>query len=118
MAYSRTCSATTSSIRSRAWSGCLAVSSAPSVPASHRTTSHAPRHLTGAWPRRSNAAALRLYDKYGFQRVGVRSRYYSDDHEDAYALSVSDIGTASFERRFERLRNEHRERYGEYAREL
>ena len=68
--------------------------------------------------RASNAVALRLYEKYGFQRVGVRSRYYSDDHEDAYALSVSDIGTASFERRFERLRNEHRERCGEYAREL
>ena len=68
--------------------------------------------------RVSNTAALRLYEKYGFQRVGVRSRYYSDDHEDAYALSVSDIGTASFERRFERLRNEHRERCGEYAREL
>ncbi len=67
--------------------------------------------------RVSNAAALRLYDKYGFQRVGVRSRYYSDDREDAYALSVGDIGTASFERRFERLRNEHSERCGEYARE-
>ncbi len=68
--------------------------------------------------RLSNAAALRLYEKYGFQRIGIRSRYYSDDHEDAYVLSVSDIGTASYERRFERLRNEHRRRCGEYAREL
>ena len=65
--------------------------------------------------RVSNEVALRLYEKYGFQRVGIRSRYYSDDHEDAYALSVSDISTASYERRFERLRNEHRERCGEYA---
>ncbi|MCH8920503.1 MAG: ribosomal protein S18-alanine N-acetyltransferase [Chloroflexi bacterium] len=68
--------------------------------------------------RVSNAVALRLYEKYGFQRVGIRSRYYSDDHEDAYALSVSDIGTASYERRFERLRNEHRQRRGEYALEI
>jgi ribosomal-protein-alanine N-acetyltransferase len=68
--------------------------------------------------RVSNAVALRLYEKYGFQRVGIRSRYYSDDYEDAYVLSLSDIGTASYERRFERLRNEHRRRCGEYAREL
>ncbi len=68
--------------------------------------------------RVSNATALRLYEKYGFQQVGIRPRYYTDDHEDAYALSVSDIGTASYERRFERLRNEHRRRCGEYAREL
>ncbi|MCH8346104.1 MAG: ribosomal protein S18-alanine N-acetyltransferase [Chloroflexi bacterium] len=68
--------------------------------------------------RASNAVALRLYEKYGFQRVGIRSRYYSDDHEDAYILSVSDVGTVSYERRFERLRNEHRQRCGEYAREL
>ncbi len=68
--------------------------------------------------RPSNATALRLYEKYGFQQVGIRPRYYSDDHEDAYALSVCDIGTVSYGRRFERLRNEHRERCGEYAREL
>lgn len=65
--------------------------------------------------RVSNAAALRLYEKYGFRRVGIRSRYYTDDQEDAYALSVGDIGAASYERRFERLRNEHRQRCGEYA---
>ncbi len=68
--------------------------------------------------RVSNAVALRLYEKYGFQQVGLRPRYYTDDHEDAYILSVSDIGTASYERRFERLRDEHRRRCGEYAREL
>ncbi len=65
--------------------------------------------------RVSNAVALRLYKKYGFLRVGIRARYYSDDREDAYALSVRDIGSASYERRFERLRNEHRQRRGEYA---
>ncbi len=68
--------------------------------------------------RVSNAVALRLYEKYGFQQVSIRPRYYTDDHEDAYVLRVGDIGTASYERRFERLRNEHRRRCGEYAREL
>ena len=68
--------------------------------------------------RVSNAVALRLYEKYGFQQVGIRPRYYSDDHEDACILSVSDVRTASYERRFERLRNEHRQRCGEYVREL
>jgi ribosomal-protein-alanine N-acetyltransferase len=68
--------------------------------------------------RASNAVALRLYEKYGFQQVGLRPRYYTDDHEDAYVLSVSDIGTPSYGRRFGRLRNEHRRRCGEYSLEL
>jgi len=68
--------------------------------------------------RVSNAAALRLYDKYGFRKVDIRPRYYSDDHEDAYVLSLSDIGTASYKRRFERLWNEHRQRCGDYALEI
>ncbi len=68
--------------------------------------------------RVSNAVALRLYEKYGFRRVDIRPRYYSDDNEDAYVLSVSDIGTVSHESRFERLRNEHRQRCGDYALEI
>ncbi len=33
--------------------------------------------------RISNHAARSLYEKYGFHRVGVRARYYSDNSEDA-----------------------------------
>ena len=64
--------------------------------------------------RVSNAVALRLYEKYGFQRVGLRPRYYSDNHEDAYVLTAGGMDTAAYGRLFERLRGEHRERYGEY----
>jgi ribosomal-protein-alanine N-acetyltransferase len=64
--------------------------------------------------RVSNAAALRLYAKYGFQRVGLRRCYYSDNREDAYILTADGIGTPSYGRRFRRLREEHRERWGEY----
>jgi ribosomal-protein-alanine N-acetyltransferase len=64
--------------------------------------------------RISNAVALRLYEKYGFQQVGLRRRYYSDNQEDACILSASGISTPSYRRRFQRLRNEHRERCGEY----
>jgi len=38
--------------------------------------------------RLSNLAARRLYEKYGFQPVGIRPRYYSDDHEDALIMTT------------------------------
>lgn len=64
--------------------------------------------------RVSNAAALRLYEKYGFKQVGLRRRYYSDNQEDGYILTASGIDTPSYRRRFHRLRDGHRERWGEY----
>lgn len=33
--------------------------------------------------RRSNAAAIALYEAYGFLQTGVRKKYYSDTQEDA-----------------------------------
>jgi ribosomal-protein-alanine N-acetyltransferase len=68
--------------------------------------------------RVSNDVALRLYEKYGFQRVGLRPRYYSDDHEDAYILTASGIDTTAYSQLFQRLREEHRQRCGEYELEL
>jgi ribosomal-protein-alanine N-acetyltransferase len=64
--------------------------------------------------RVSNAAALRLYEKYGFERVGLRRRYYSDNKEDAYILTAGGIDAPSYRRRFQRLRDEHLKRWGEY----
>lgn len=37
--------------------------------------------------RVSNEAAQRLYEKYGFQLVGRRSRYYKDNLEDALLMT-------------------------------
>jgi ribosomal-protein-alanine N-acetyltransferase len=36
--------------------------------------------------RRSNAAAARLYRRFGFRAVGVRPNYYAEDQEDAIVM--------------------------------
>ncbi|MDR0446844.1 MAG: ribosomal protein S18-alanine N-acetyltransferase [Oscillospiraceae bacterium] len=38
--------------------------------------------------RASNAAALRLYEKHGFMRVGQRRGYYDCPHEDAVIMKL------------------------------
>lgn len=64
--------------------------------------------------RVSNAVALRLYEKYGFQQAGLRPRYYSDNHEDAYILTASSVTSPAYRERFATLRDEHRARFGDY----
>jgi ribosomal-protein-alanine N-acetyltransferase len=64
--------------------------------------------------RVSNEAALRLYEKYGFDQVGLRPRYYSDNHEDAYVLTASSILTQRYQDRLEELRAEHARRWGAF----
>jgi ribosomal-protein-alanine N-acetyltransferase len=36
--------------------------------------------------RQSNAAAIELYKGFGFEKTGVRKRFYSDPDEDAYIM--------------------------------
>jgi ribosomal-protein-alanine N-acetyltransferase len=38
--------------------------------------------------RESNDAALRLYESFGFTRVGRRARYYTDNGEDAIVMTL------------------------------
>ncbi len=38
--------------------------------------------------RRSNAAAIALYEAYGFRPAGVRPRYYQDSREDAIVMAL------------------------------
>jgi len=45
--------------------------------------------------RRSNAAALRLYEKFGFSVAGVRRRYYTNPEEDAMVLWREGLGHCS-----------------------
>lgn len=33
--------------------------------------------------RPSNIAAIKLYEKFGFEKIGERKNYYTDNHEDA-----------------------------------
>jgi ribosomal-protein-alanine N-acetyltransferase len=49
--------------------------------------------------RPSNMPARRLYEKYGFKVVGTRTRYYSDDNEDALIMTTPSLdGRAMYER--------------------
>ena len=57
--------------------------------------------------RVSNFAAQALYEKYGFRKVGVRKRYYTDNHEDAYVMTTDPIGTEEYQSLFERLKESH-----------
>jgi ribosomal-protein-alanine N-acetyltransferase len=45
--------------------------------------------------RRSNDAALRLYEKFGFSVAGVRRRYYTNPEEDAFVLWRDELGHSS-----------------------
>ncbi|MEX0682539.1 MAG: ribosomal protein S18-alanine N-acetyltransferase [Dehalococcoidia bacterium] len=64
--------------------------------------------------RVSNIAAIQLYEKYGFEQVGLRPRYYSDNHEDAFILTASAIDTESYGELLERLRADHDRRFGDF----
>ena len=64
--------------------------------------------------RASNTAALTLYEKYGFRQVGLRPRYYSDNREDAYVLTVSAVTSEKYRSSFQRLKEENRRRWGDY----
>jgi ribosomal-protein-alanine N-acetyltransferase len=62
--------------------------------------------------RVSNDSAQALYRKYGFEREGVRRRYYSDNGEDAYIMWSPNIRDSEYARRFEVLRAQLLERLG------
>jgi [ribosomal protein S18]-alanine N-acetyltransferase len=54
--------------------------------------------------RVSNYVAQNLYRKYGFAEAGVRRRYYSDNHEDAYIMWTEDINSERYRSRFTQLK--------------
>ena len=64
--------------------------------------------------RVSNGPALALYEKYSFERVGLRPRYYSDNHEDAYVLTLSSVLSRRFLARFRDLTEDHERRWGRF----
>ena len=63
--------------------------------------------------RRSNVGAQTLYEKYGFLKVGVRRRYYSDNHEDAVIMSTPPIHSATYLDRLVYLRKGRERRWAE-----
>ena len=71
--------------------------------------------------RLSNTEAQSLYQKYGFERCGVRRKYYGDNGEDAVIMTTPPLTSPAFQGRFRRLKLEHVEgrrpqpcRTGEY----
>ncbi len=57
--------------------------------------------------RASNIDAQNLYRKYGFNTVGLRRGYYTDNKEDAVLMTLEDITSASFQRRLNQLKQAH-----------
>lgn len=62
--------------------------------------------------RVSNLIAQRLYKKYGFETVGIKQHYYSNNHEDAFDMRLelehNAEGIARFAERWAELRQRQR----------
>ena len=53
--------------------------------------------------RVSNQSAQNLYHKYGFEKVGRRRRYYQDNGEDAWIMTVTHFNDAAYLTRLDHL---------------
>ncbi len=60
--------------------------------------------------RVSNTIAQNLYTKYGFNQVGVRKKYYTDNNEDAFIMTTDLITSDSYKQRFQKLKQTHFEK--------
>jgi len=61
--------------------------------------------------RASNEAAQKMYEKYGFNRVGLRKRYYTDNNEDAVLMTTPDLYLPAYKKLRDELREQHRARH-------
>jgi ribosomal-protein-alanine N-acetyltransferase len=62
--------------------------------------------------RKSNFLAQALYEKYRFHKVGVRKRYYSDNHEDAIIMTTPPIQDEIYAEHMTYLRDAWQARWG------
>ncbi len=65
--------------------------------------------------RVSNYAARALYHKYGFEHVGLRRAYYTDNREDAVIMTTQPIQSPQYQDRFRDLKKKFSDRYGEVS---
>ena len=63
--------------------------------------------------RMSNGEARALYDKYGFQQVGVRAKYYSDTGEDAVLMTTPPLRSLTYQQLLLARAAEQRARWGD-----
>jgi ribosomal-protein-alanine N-acetyltransferase len=69
--------------------------------------------------RVSNKQAQALYQKYWFQKGGVRRAYYTDNGEDAVLMTTDSLPSNTFQSHFQQLKQSHMHRWGElYVNEL
>ena len=66
--------------------------------------------------RESNKPAIELYRKHGFQQVGLRRRYYSDNGENAVIMTTPPIESDDYQNQFVSLVEQHAEKWGWVAR--
>jgi ribosomal-protein-alanine N-acetyltransferase len=62
--------------------------------------------------RVSNSVAQGLYTKYGFNKVGVRRCYYTDNREDGLIMTTEDINSAHFQMQLQQLRKAYETKWG------
>ncbi len=62
--------------------------------------------------RVSNTGAQALYQKYGFARVGIRKRYYTDNGEDALIMTTPSLTDPAYRELLDQLRRERPAPYG------
>ena len=63
--------------------------------------------------RVSNFVAQRLYEKYGFNNVGTRKAYYSDNREDAVIMTTNPIHSEDYQDMFRDLQEAYLTKWGE-----
>jgi ribosomal-protein-alanine N-acetyltransferase len=61
-------------------------------------------HVATLEVRVSNTPAQQLYVKYGFEKVGLRKAYYSDNNEDAFIMTTPPLHSAQYQETLRRLR--------------
>ncbi len=62
--------------------------------------------------RASNITAQNLYIKYGFQNVGMRPGYYTDNGEDAILMTLDNIAAPEVQAKLRELKQAHAARWG------
>ena len=56
--------------------------------------------------RPTNIAAVKLYEKFGFNSLGVRKKYYQDNGEDALIMWTKNILDKEYRDLYEKLKDE------------
>jgi ribosomal-protein-alanine N-acetyltransferase len=69
-------------------------------------------HVATLEVRVSNTPAQQLYLKYGFEKVGLRKAYYSDNNEDAFIMTTPPLNSGPYREKLAQLSAGLNERLG------